>query len=185
MVGRMEGVTRLVQAARLGDQTAVDSLFGVVYEELRRLARVVRRGRAGETLNTTALVHEVYFKLVPSGNLSANDRAHFFRIVARAMRQVLVDAAEKRTAQKRGGGAPAITFNDRVHSSPIEAEKLMALEEALRRLEEVAPRQAQIVECRFFAGLSVEETAAAVGVSEPTLKRDWRAARAWLSTALQ
>lgn len=180
-------VTQLLNDASEGDQAAFDRVFQIVYAELTRLARQVRRGRASETLNTTALVHEAYLHLLPSKELAWKGRGHFLAVAARAMRQVLVRAAEKRTAQKRGGGQVDIELDERLHSpadasgSPLEPERVVLLDEALRGLEEFSPRQARIVECRFFAGLSVEETAAALGVSEPTVKRDWRAARAWLA----
>jgi RNA polymerase sigma factor (TIGR02999 family) len=177
-------VTLLLEAARAGDERAMDQLFRVVYEELHRLARVVRVGRAGATLNTTALVHEAYVKLIPSRDLDWQGRAHFFRVVARAMRQVLCNAAEARMAQKRGGGLAAVTLGEQVGSGPADPETVIGLERALVELEALDPRQARIVECRFYAGLSVEETAEALGISVPTVKRDWRAARAWLARAL-
>lgn len=180
-------VTRLLNDASEGDEAAFDRVFQIVYVELTRLARQVRRGRASETLNTTALVHEAYLHLLPSKELAWKGRGHFLAVAARAMRQVLVRAAEKRTTLKRGGGQVDVELDERRHSpgaalgTPFEPERIVLLDEALRRLEELSPRQARIVECRFFAGLSVEETAAALDVSEPTVKRDWRVARAWLA----
>jgi len=177
-------VTRLLHRARDGDDGAFDRLFEVVYEELRGMARAVRRSGASETINTTALVHEAYVKLIPSKSLSWNDRSHFFGVAARAMRQVLVRAAEKRSAKKRGAGKAAVSFVEELHGGVVDPEKVLDLDAALRALEETNPRQARVVECRFFAGLSVEETAQALGVSEPTVKRDWRFARAWLAETL-
>lgn len=177
-------VERLLDALRKGDDQALDDLFGVVYDELRRLARVVRQGRAGETLNTTALVHEAYTKLVPSGALDLESRTHFFRVVARAMRQVLVNAAEAGMAAKRGGDWVPVTLTEHPARRSLDAESLLDLEEGLRELEAMDPRQVRIVEYRFFAGLGVSETARMLGVSEPTVKRDWRAARAWLAQRL-
>ena len=180
-------VTRLLNAAGDGDEDAFRRVFDVVYDELHRLAGQVRWGRASETLNTTALVHEAYLHLLPSQDLAWKNRGHFLAVAARAMRQVLVRAAEKRTAAKRGGGRVHAELDERIHT-PADAEgmdatpeRVVQLDDALRRLEEFAPRQARVVECRFFAGLSVEETAIALDVSEPTVKRDWRSARAWLA----
>lgn len=183
-MGEDHAVTRLLDSVRAGETGAMDDLFDVVYDELRGLARVVRRGRAGETLNTTALVHEAYAKLVPARGLDLEGRAHFFRVVARAMRQVLVNAAESRMAAKRGGGWVGVTLGEELGDHPLDPVTLLALNDALGELEAMDPRQARIVECRFFAGLSVPETAEALGISEPTVKRDWRAARAWLAHRL-
>jgi RNA polymerase sigma factor (TIGR02999 family) len=175
----------LVHAAGAGDREALDALFDRVYGELRRLAHRVRLGRAGETLCTTALVHEAYLKLLPSAHLEWRDRAHFLAVAARAMRQVLVNAAEQRLTEKRGGGEWAVTLDEGVQASPIRAEELLALDGALDRLGALDERQARVVEHRFFAGLTAEETAAVLGVSVPTVHRDWRAARAWLARELR
>ncbi len=148
------------------------------------MARAVRRSGASETINTTALVHEAYVKLLPSKALSWNDRSHFFGVAARAMRQVLVRAAQQRPAKKRGAGKAAVAFVEGVHGGVLDPEKVLDRDYALGSLEEVNPGQARVVECRFLAGLSVEETAEARGVSTPTVKRDWRFARAWLAEAL-
>ncbi len=178
-------VTRLLHAASDGDSGALDRLFPIVYDELRRLARVVRRGKAGQTLNTTALVHEAYLKLTPSREMDWNDRKHFMRVAARAMRQVLVSAARKRTALKRGGDEVDVSFDEAVHGSTVRLDRFLALDDLLTRFEAVAPRQAKVVECRFFAGLTIPETADALDVSEATVNRDWRAARAWLAARLK
>ena len=162
-------VTALLHGVQQGNPQAFDDLFALVYDELRRLARVVRQGRASETLNTTALVHEVYAKLIPAKDLHWHDRSHFFRIAARAMRQILVSTARRRLAEKRGGGALTVAFDEHVHQDPVRADELVALDEALTRLETLDPRQAQIVECRFFAGLNVAETAQALGISPMTV----------------
>lgn len=182
---REQDVTALLRAAGSGDQKAFDRLYVLAYEELRRLAHNVRLGRGAETINTTALVHEAYLKLAASRKPAWVDRVHFLRIAARAMRQVLIDAAQRRTAQKRGGRAVPIQFDERVHSSLVDPESLLALNDALKQLEAVDERQAQVVECRFFAGLTIEETALALGVSDSSVKRDWRTARAWLGHALK
>lgn len=181
-----ELTTRLLSAAGSGDREALDRVFGLVYEELRRLAAAVRRDRASETLNATALVHEAYLKLLASANQTWKDRVHFLRVAARAMRQVLADAAAHRAAQKRGGGLALLTLDG---SSPAESvlgpDDVLDLHRALDELAELSPRQAAVVECRFYAGLSLDETAEALGVSVPTVTRDWRFARAWLSKRLR
>lgn len=174
----------LIRAARDGDRDAVDRLFSLAYDELRHLAHVIRSRGSGQTLNTTALVHEAYLKLQPNEGLALEDRAHFTHIVARAMRQVVVDAARRKAADKRGGGTPDATLDESSGSQPLRAEQLVQLDDALKDLEVLDPRRAKIVECRFFAGLTVEETAAALGVSSPTVKRDWRVARAWLAQSI-
>ncbi|HEX7088845.1 MAG TPA: ECF-type sigma factor [Longimicrobiales bacterium] len=179
-------ITRLLSAAGSGDREALDRVFCLVYEELRRLAAAVRRDRASETLNATALVHEAYLKMLPSANRAWKDRVHFLRVAARAMRQVLADAAAHRAAQKRGGGLALLTLDG---SSPAESvlgpDDILDLHRALDELAELNPRQAAVVECRFYAGLSLSETAEALGASVPTVTRDWRFARAWLSKRLR
>ena len=162
---------------------ALDRHFAIVYDQLRRLAAAVRRGRAGETLNTTALVHEAYMKLAGSEHLTWRDRGHFFRIAARAMRQVLADAAARQRTAKRGGAL--VTLHEGLDAATtLTPTDILDLNRALTELGERNPRQLAVVECRIFAGLSVEETAEAVGASVPTVVRDWRFARAWLSTRL-
>ncbi len=185
MVHESHDVTQLLRAASSGDQEAFDRLYRIAYNELRSLARSVRLGRGVTTINTTALVHEAYIKLAGAKKPAWVDRVHFMRIAARAMRQVLIDAAQARMAQKRGGKAIPIEFDEQVHSSLVDPESLLALEEALKELEGLDQRQAQVVECRFFAGLSIEETALALGVSDSSVKRDWRTAKAWLGHALK
>lgn len=163
----------------------MDHLFSLAYEELRRLAAQVRRGDPSQTLNPTALVNEAYLKLARSPRLSFESPLHFKRIAARAMRQVLVEAARKRGAAKRGGGAGDLTLDPSLDAELGSTAEVLALEEALGGLERMEPRQAQVVELRFFGGLDLEETAAALGISEATVSRDWRAARAWLSGELR
>jgi RNA polymerase sigma factor (TIGR02999 family) len=179
------GITALLRSARVGDDGALDALFASVYDELRRLAHQVRAGSSGETLNTTALVHEAYMKLVPSGDLDWRDRGHFFGIAARAMRQVLVDAARRRRAQKRGGGEAYITFDDQAAAEVVQMDQVVALDQALQRLALMDERQVRVVEHRFFAGLTAVETAEVMGLSLPTVERDWRSARAWLARELR
>jgi RNA polymerase sigma factor (TIGR02999 family) len=179
-------VIQLLGAVRAGVPGSLERLFPVVYDELRRLAETVRRGRAGETLSATALVHEAYVKLAASPELAVQDRAHFCRVAARAMRQVLADAARHRSAGKRGGGESLVTLDDPVAVKPsLTPDELHDLDRALTALGERSSRQLTVVECHLFAGLTLEETAAAVGVSVPTVVRDLRFARAWLSNQLR
>jgi RNA polymerase sigma factor (TIGR02999 family) len=172
----------LLKGAREGNKESLDALFALAYNELRRIAHAVRQGR-DHTLSTTAIVHEAYLKLVPSG-VPANDAMHFKRLIARAMREVLVDAARRTGAQKRGGGELHVTLDDGVQETALKSAALLDLEEALVELERVDKRRAAVVECRFFGGLDIDETAAALGLSTATVKRDWRIARAWLSQAI-
>ena len=174
-------ITRLLDRARDGDPGAIDRLIPLVYDELRALARHQRRG-ADATLDTTALVHEAYEKLA-RGTFA--DRHHFFRIAARAMREVLVERARARRAQKRGGGARPLPLREGVLAGPAEPERLVALDEALTRLGALDARQAEVVELRYFVGLTISETAEVLGLSPATVKRDWTAARAWLHHALR
>jgi len=174
-------ITALLSALEAGDRDAADRLFVLVYDELRRLAgRQLRRG-AGETLTPTALVHETYMKLGSRDGWSARDRVHFFALAARAMRQILVDRARERGRVKRGGGAAPATLGalDGMSAAP-PLEEMLAVDRALTRLEAEDPELARLVEWRFFAGLSVEEIASALDVSERTVKRQWRSARAIL-----
>lgn len=175
-------ITLLLQRLGQGDAKALERLIPLLYEELRRLARQRLRGeRDGHTLGTTALVHETYLRLLGQRRIQAAHRAEFLGIAAATMRRVLVDYARARGRQKRGGGEAVIPLAE---VEPLlaeqEAEELLALNEALERLAAVHPRAAQVVEQRFFGGLSLEETAELQGVSTKTVQRDWEAARAWL-----
>ncbi len=172
-------ITRLLALAREGDPEALNRLIPVVYEQLRRLAHQQRRRHAGETLNTTALVHEAYEKLA-RGDGPFADRQHFFRVAARAMRDVLVDHARAQQRQKRGGGVRPLPLDEMRLVPTEQAGPLLALDEALTRLNGLDARQAHIVELRYFVGLSIPEAADVLGLSEATVKRDWTAARAWL-----
>jgi RNA polymerase sigma factor (TIGR02999 family) len=173
-------ITGLLAALREGDRAALDRLFPLVYRELHDRAHgQLARHRPGDTLSTTALVHEAYLKLTDSAHQTYQDRVHFFAVASRAMRQILVDYARRRMAVKRGG-APPVTLDPELAADPGRPEELVALDEALGRLEALDERLARTVEMRFFGGLSVEETAAALGVSPRTVKRDWRKARAVL-----
>lgn len=177
-------VTALLDTAARGDGGVVDRLVPLVYDELRAIAhRQLEREHGDRTLQTTELVHEVYLRLAGDANVTACGRAYFFAAAARAMRQVLVARARRRNAAKRGGGAHVVTLGeaDAVNGLAIE---LVDLDDALRRLERRSPRQVKVVEYRFFAGLSVEETADVLGVSTRTVESDWAVARAWLFHAL-
>ena len=164
---------------------AVDELFSLAYEELRRLASSVRKDKQSATLNPTALVHEAWLKLVRTSSLDPRSRLHFKRIAARAMRQVLVDAARRRNTEKRGATAVLVTFDDALDEADATAEEMLALDDALGELAQMAPRQAAMVEARFFGGFDVKETAELLDVSEATVMRDWRSAKAWLARRLR
>jgi RNA polymerase sigma factor (TIGR02999 family) len=173
------------ELAFAGDRAALDALFSATYEELRRLAASVRREDSGATLNPTALVNEAWLKLARSPGFVATSRLHFKRIAARAMRQVLVEAARRRQADKRGGGERVVTLDEGADTIVEGSADVLALDDALEALGRLEPRQAMMVESRFFGGLDVAETAEVLGVSEATILRDWRAARAWLARELR
>lgn len=177
-------ITRLLAAWKGGDAGAAEQLLPLVYGELRRIARSQRRRLdPGETLNTTALVHEVYLKLADTGALKVNDRGHFFAIAATAMRQLLVDAARRRGAAKRGGPSQHTGLSSTVAADGEPGEQVvdvLALDAAMSRLGDLEPRLVRLVELRFFAGLSVEETADTMELSPRTVKRDWQKARLFL-----
>ena len=174
-------MTRLLKAWSHGDRNALDALVPLVYDELRRQAsRTLRRQKPGQTLQATALVHEAFLKLVDYTAVTWKDRSHFFAVAARAMRQILVDHARRNLADKRGGDATRIVLEDGTASVQPKGVDLMALDDALERLEALDPAQARLVELRFFGGLTVEETAELLGSSPATVKRAWRSARAWL-----
>jgi RNA polymerase sigma factor (TIGR02999 family) len=165
---------------------ALDQLFSVTYEELRRLASSVRRGDPSTTLSPTALVNEAWLKLAKSPDVGATSRLHFKRIAARAMRQLLVEAARRRNSGKRGGGAKiTVTFDSEFQPKPSGENELLALNTALEELAQMNPRQAMMVESRFFGGLEIAEIAELLEVSEATVLRDWRAAKAWLAQELR
>jgi len=175
-------VTQLLIDWSNGDSRAIDKLMPLVYRELRQLARRYLKGeREGHTLQTTALVHEAYLKLIDQKRVRWQSRAHFFAIAAQAMRRILVDHARNRLAAKRGGNEQKISLDEGVIDvSDERASGLVALDEALKRLAERDPQKSQLVELRFFGGLSIEETAEAMGVSTATVIRQWRMAKAWL-----
>jgi RNA polymerase sigma factor (TIGR02999 family) len=168
------------------ERQTLDQLFSVTYEELRRLASSVRRGDRSATLSPTALVNEAWLKLAKSPDVGATSRLHFKRIAARAMRQLLVEAARRRNSGKRGGGAKiTVTFDSEVQQKPSGENELLALNTALEELARMNPRQGMMVESRFFGGLDIPETAALLNISEATVLRDWRAAKAWLTHELR
>jgi RNA polymerase sigma-70 factor, ECF subfamily len=175
----------LSQAPGLDDRSALDALFIATYEELRGLARSVRRGDPSATLNPTALVNEAWIKMAKAPRAGATSRLHFKRIAARAMRQLLVEAARRRNADKRGGGEITVTFDPGVQKKQARGEDVLALNRALDALAEMNPRQALMVESRFFGGLDIPETAELLNVSEATVLRDWRVAKAWLAHELK
>jgi RNA polymerase sigma factor (TIGR02999 family) len=174
-------VARLLAAIRAGDPTAPDALASMVYDELRRLARQqLRRERAGQTLQPTALANEAWMRLMRPRRLDAHDRAHFLGIAARAMRQILVERARARHAAKRGGAPERVTLDEGVLGQPPRSIDIEALDEVLDRLADAHPAHARLVELRFFAGLTVEEAADVLGSSPATVKRHWAFAKAWL-----
>ncbi|MGA2354788.1 MAG: sigma-70 family RNA polymerase sigma factor [Terriglobales bacterium] len=178
-------VTQLLKAWGTGDDKALDQLTPVVQQELHRLAhRCMSRERPGHTLQTTALVNEVYIRLVDVNAVEWQDRAHFFAISARMMRRILTDFARSRNYQKRGAGAVQVSFDEALIVTPEKDGDIMALDEALTEFAVLYPRQSQVVELRFFGGLEVKETAEALKISPETVKRDWRFAKAWLRRAL-
>ena len=174
-------VTELLVAWSNGNQAARDQLMGVVYDELHRLARrYMRRESPGHTLQTSALLNEAFLRLVDQKNVQWQNRAHFFGIAAQMMRRILVDYARSRNYAKRGGGARALSLDESLIVSDARNEEVVNVHEALERLTEFDSRKGQIVELRFFGGLSIEETAEVLGVSPGTVMRDWTLAKAWL-----
>ncbi len=174
-------VTQLLLAWNDGDESALEKLVPLVYEELRRLARrYMRRERPDHTLQTTALINEAYLQLVDIRNVRWQNRAHFFALSARLMRRILVDFARSRNYAKRGGGAQPISLDQSAAVSPAPSTDLVAVDEALQALTKIDDRKAQVVELRFFGGLTVEESAEVLKVSPETVRRDWRLAKVWL-----
>ena len=174
-------ISHLLKEWSAGDREALDRLTPLVYEELRhQAARYLRRERPGHTLQTTALIHEAYLRLIDAKDVDWQSRAHFFAVAANLMRRILVDHARRRDAGKRGGSHVRMQLDEALAVSKEADVDLLAIDEALDRLATIDPQQARVVELRFFSGFSVEETAAALGVSPKTVKRDWSVARAWL-----
>ena len=179
------GLTSDELGTMVADRRTLDHLFSVTYEELRRLAASVRRDDPNASLSPTALVNEAWLKLASSPPFMMTSRLHFKRIAARAMRQVLIEAARRRGALKRGPDVVQVTFDEALQKGSSGADDLLALDAALEQLAQVSPRQATMVESRFFGGLDVAETAELLGVSEATILRDWRAAKAWLAQEMR
>jgi RNA polymerase sigma factor (TIGR02999 family) len=178
-------ITRLLGAANEGDPEAMREVVGLLYDRLRAIARAQLAHEAdGHTLETDGLVHEAFLRLLGVERVQWRDRQHLLAMAARMMRRVLIEYAERRRTQKRGGGAALVPYDDALCAVEEHAEELHALGQALERLERVSTRYSQVVECRFFAGLSVEETAEVLAISPATVKRDWTAARAWLNREL-
>ncbi|MEO7793592.1 MAG: ECF-type sigma factor [Thermoanaerobaculia bacterium] len=180
-------ITLLLAAVREGDRRALDDIFDRLYTELKRLARgQLRFGRTAISLDTTALVHEAYLKLVKAERLALADRAHFFALAAKAMRQILIGHAEHLRRQKRGGGVEAVPLDEQIAAPALwQAEQLLAVDVALGELERLSPRLARIVELRFFVGLNENEIGELLEQSERTVRRDWRKARAFLQIELE
>ena len=183
-----DDVTRLLRSASSGDSEALQQVLGILHGRLRDIAHRQLAGEGtGHTLETDGLVHEAYLRLDGLERIQWRDRQHLLAMAARTMRRVLVDYAGQRRARKRGGGGVALALDEvegRMAVLDEHADELQALDEALARLAELSPRQSQVVECRFFVGLSIEETAEALALSPATVKRDWTAARAWLNREL-
>ncbi len=181
-------VTRLLAELRAGRPDVAEQVLPLVYDELRAIAaRHMRRERPGHTLQATALVHDAFLKLVDQTRVEWQDRAHFFAIASQAMRRILVDHARARAAAKRGAGAAAVSMDETVllgEQSALSPEELLSLDAALDELASLDPGHARIVELRYFGGMTIEETAAALGMSPATLKREWSLARAWLRRRL-
>lgn len=183
-----EKVTQMLRQVQDGNREALDELFPIIYKELRRLASSqLANERANHTLQPTALVHEAYMRLIDQHSVNWQNRAHFFSIAAETMRRILVNHAVQRNAQKRGSGVACIELDEAIsyHDQAADRElDIVLLDDALKQLEEFDPTQAKIVELRFFGGLTVEETAEVMKISESTVKREWRMAKSWLKTKL-
>ena len=178
-------VTQLLVAWSSGDEAALQELMPLVYDELRKLAHhYIRRERPGHTLQTSGLVNEAYLRLVDQTKIQWQSRKHFYGIAARLMRQILVDYARKQSYAKRGGDAQRVELDEKLIISKDRAADIVDLDDALKKLAEIDPRQSQIVELRFFGGLSVEETAEVLSISVSTLMRDWVVAKSWLKRAI-
>jgi RNA polymerase sigma factor (TIGR02999 family) len=178
-------VTELLAAHRAGDAQALDQAFSYVYDDLRRAASAQLRRGASSTLDTTSLVNEAYLRLVDGARAEPKDRAHFLALAARAMRYIIIDYARRRGAEKRGAGAKHVRLDEAEIAIDDQAQQLIALDEAMGALGRLDERLVRIVECRFFTGLTEEETAAALEVSLSTVQRDWKRAKAWLSEEMR
>lgn len=185
MSSKRDNVTQLLGEWSAGNEQALENILPLIYDELRRLAHhFLYRERPGHTLQTTALVHEAYLKLIDQKDARWQNRAHFFAIAAQAMRRILIDSTRKHVAEKRGGGGEKLSLDEVARISPEPDTNLLALHEALNALEEIDPLQSRIVELRYFGGLTIEETAEVTKLSPATIKREWAMARAWLYQSL-
>jgi RNA polymerase sigma factor (TIGR02999 family) len=178
-------ITKLLQAHAMGDSKALDKLMPLVYDQMQQMAhqRLIRE-RPDHTFSTTALVHEAYLKLVDLKRIDWKNRAQFFGIASKIMRNILVDYAVRKKAEKRGGKRERVTLGESDAVTEINLHDILSIHHALKRLESVDERQVRVVECRFFGGLTIDETAAALDISTPTVSRDWKMARAWLNREL-
>jgi len=178
-------ITTLLQAHASGDEHALDELIPLVYNEMHNMAQGRLIGeRPDHTYSATALVHEAYLKLVDFNRIDWQNRNHFFAIASQIMRNILVDYAVKQNAQKRGGNRNKVTLGEKHMKWELNLEEIISIDQALKKLEKLDERQSKVVECRFFGGLTIEETANTLGISEPTVSRDWKMARAWLNREL-
>lgn len=178
-------ITMLLKAHSSGDEQALDRLIPLVYSEMHNMASGRLSGeRPDHTYSATALVHEAYLKLVDFNKIDWQNRNHFFAIASQVMRNILVDYAVKQKAEKRGGNRNRVTLGDGHIKSEVNLDEIISIDDALKKLETLDERQAKVVECRFFGGLTIEETANTLGISEPTVSRDWKMAKAWLNREL-
>jgi RNA polymerase sigma-70 factor, ECF subfamily len=178
-------ITQILQKWSEGDENALETLIPLVYQELHRLAhRALARNSSGNTVQTTALVHEAYLRLIDAGEINWQSRTHFYAVSATLMRNILVDFARARLAQKRGGEVQHVELDEALDFSPNKSENLVALDDALKELSKLDERQSRIVELRFFGGLTEQETADVMKISPATVRRDWQMARAWLHREL-
>ena len=184
--GSSQNITGLLLDWQQGDQSAIEKLTPIIYDELRRIAhRYVRRERQGHTLETTALVNEAYLRVARQQQMKWQNRAHFFAVTAQVMRHILIDHARRRRYLKHGGEGQTVALEEASMMSDERAQEIIALDEALRELAKVDPRKSRVVELRYFGGLSLEETAEVLNISLMTVRRDWRAAKAWLYKAVR
>lgn len=181
----MSDVTMILQEARGGSEKAYHKLFPLVYERLRDIAYLRIKRESDHTFSKTDLVHEAYFQLINIENVNWKDRTHFYAIASRCMRQILIDYARKKKAQKRGGDQQPSTYIDEIMEAEQQAEDLINLDDALKKLEELNPRLAEVVECRYFGEMTIEDTATALNISESTVNRDWAKAKGWLYKELK
>lgn len=179
------GITRLLQAHAAGNSQALDKLIPLVYNEMQKMARQRLQGeRSGHTLCTNELVHEAYLKLIDFDRIDWQNRNHFFGIASQIMRNILVDYAVRKKAQKRGGNKARVTLRETYAFTEIDLHNILSIHHVLKKLEKIDKRQVRVVECKFFGGLTIKETARALKISEPTVSRDWKMARAWLNREL-